>query len=363
MAQVERHTGPAPVVDVEGDRGVGLGRRRRRDAVLVVEAGDLNPAGPALDVLPASGGQVEPRRQRHRAEQLLLLDPQRLRLEVGRLLHRDQRHQLEQVVLDDVAGGADAVVVARTAADADVLGHRDLDVVDVVGVPDRLEHRVGEAQREDVLHRLLAEVVVDPEHRPAREDLAQRVVELARRLEVVAERLLDDDAPPAAVASLRQAVLLELLDDVAEELRRDREVEGVVAGGPAGLVELLDRTAELVEGGVVGEVARDEPEALGELLPDLLAELGAGVLLHRVVDDLGEVLVGPVATRVADQAEARRQQAAVGEVVDRRHDLLARQVSGDAEEHQAAGTGDAGEAAVLGVPQRVGARHRVRCLR
>ena len=48
---------------------------------------------------------------------------------------------------------------------------------------------------------------------------------------------------------------------------------------------------------------------------------------------------------------------AVGEVVDRRHHLLARQVAGDAEEHQAAGAGDARQPAVLGVAQGVGAGH------
>jgi hypothetical protein len=76
-------------------------------------------------------------------------------VERDRLLHGGQREQLQQVVLDDVAGGADAVVVARAAADADVLGHGDLHVVDVVGVPDRLEHLVGEPERQHVLHRSL----------------------------------------------------------------------------------------------------------------------------------------------------------------------------------------------------------------
>ena len=52
-----------------------------------------------------------------------------------------------------------------------------------------------------------------------------------------------------------------------------------------------------------------------------------------------------------------RQQPAVGEVVDRRHHLLARQVAGDAEEHHAAGAGDARQPAVLGVAQRVGPGH------
>ena len=75
-----------------------------------------------------------------------------------------------------------------------------------------------------------------------------------------------------------QPVLLELTDHVAEERRRDREVERVVAAGAADLVELLDGAPQLVERDVVVEVAGDEPEALGELPPHLLAELGAGVL-------------------------------------------------------------------------------------
>ena len=134
-------------------------------------------------------------------------------------------------------------------------------------------------------------------------------VELARGLEVVAERLLHHDAAPRAVAAVGEAVLLELVDHVAEELRRDRQVEGVVAAGAADLVELLDGAPQRAEGDVVAEVALHEPEALGELAPHLLAELGAGVLADRVVHDLGEVLVGPVAAGVADQAEARAAAA------------------------------------------------------
>ena len=100
------------------------------------------------------------------------------------------------MVLDDVAGSADAVVVAGPPADADVLGHGDLHVVDVVGVPHRLEHLVREAQGEQVLHGLLAEVVVDPEDRVRREDLLDDRVELTGAGQVVPEWLLDDDAPP-----------------------------------------------------------------------------------------------------------------------------------------------------------------------
>ena len=174
-------------------------------------------------------------------EHLLLLGAQVVRVEGDRLLHRGQREQLQQVVLDDVAGGADAVVVAGAAADADVLGHRDLHVVDVVGVPDRLEHLVREPQRQQVLDRLLAEVVVDPEDRVGREHRLDDVVQLAGRLQVVAERLLDDDPAPLLAVLRRQPGPRELLGDHREELRRDRQVERVVAAGAADPVQVGDR--------------------------------------------------------------------------------------------------------------------------
>src|SRR5450759_3891796 len=71
------------------------------------------------------------------------------------------------------------------------------------------------------------------------------------------------------------------------------------------------------------------------------------------VDDLGEVLVGPVTAREPDQTEAGGQQAAVGEVVDGRQHLLARQVSGDTEQHETAGTGDTWETLVTRIAQGV----------
>ena len=67
------------------------------------------------------------------------------------------------------------------------------DVVDEVAVPHRLEQRVGEPQRHQVLDRLLAQVVIDPEHLRLVEHLEHLRVELARRRQVVAERLLDHD--------------------------------------------------------------------------------------------------------------------------------------------------------------------------
>ena len=83
-------------------------------------------------------------------------------VERNRRLHRDERQQLEHVVLHDVAQRARLVVVRAAAArHPTVFGDGHLHVIDVPAVPDRLEDAVGEPEREDVLDRLLSEVVID----------------------------------------------------------------------------------------------------------------------------------------------------------------------------------------------------------
>ena len=204
------------------------------------------------------------------------------------------------MVLDDVARGTDPVVVARTTPDADVLGHRDLHVVDVVGVPDRSEHLVREAQREDVLDRLLGSGRCGTRRRAehGRHDVAGSRAEGGRA------RRADHDAPPRPrrCAEPRAG---QLATHDGELARRDREVERVVAARATPLVELEDRLGELVEGVVVVEGPLDEADALLEVTPRLLAERGPGVLLDGFADDLREVLGRPLTAREAREREAR----------------------------------------------------------
>ncbi len=61
-----------------------------------------------------------------------------------------------------VAQRPGGVIEAAAVANAELFLDRDLDVVDVVAIPDRLEHAVGETQHQDVLDGFLAEVMVDP---------------------------------------------------------------------------------------------------------------------------------------------------------------------------------------------------------
>ena len=123
------------------------------------------------------------------------------------------------MVDDDVAQGADRVVEVAAVLDAEALGHRDLDALQGVAVPHRLEHRVGEPEVEHLLQPHLPQEVVDPVDLR----LVDVGVQLARqgpgRLLVVAEGLLDDHPGVG-----RQAGVGQPPDDGAEQERRYLQV-------------------------------------------------------------------------------------------------------------------------------------------
>ena len=154
------------------------------------------PPAAARGVLAAHGIRADGGRgdRPQAAHHLGLLVAHLVRLEQVRRLHRHQRDQLQHVVLHHVAQRAGLVVITRAAFEADGLRHRDLHVVDRRCVPQRLEQRVREPQREQVLHRLFAEVVVDAEDAIFVEDLAHGLVDLDARGVVVTDRLLEHDA-------------------------------------------------------------------------------------------------------------------------------------------------------------------------
>ena len=108
-ACVERHSGPAPRVDVQADRRVGLDVRVCCDAGLVTVA----------VVLPAD--EIDGRDRADRFEHLGFFIEQRVGGRVDGRLHRKVRHDLQQMVLHDVANRADFLVEASATFDAERL--------------------------------------------------------------------------------------------------------------------------------------------------------------------------------------------------------------------------------------------------
>ena len=175
--------------------------------------------------------------------------------------------------------------------------------------------------------------------------------------QVVAERLFDDHAAPAGLRRvvLGQAVLGELLGRPAQ--RSSAGSRGRTRGClrvPRLLVQVVEGLAQAIERVVVVEPAGTNRMPLASCSQTVSLKGVRAWACTQVLGLGGEVLVRPVPAAEADQGEARRQQAAVGQVIDRRHELLAGQVAGDAEEHQRGGPGDPVQAAVPAVPQRIG---------
>ena len=125
----------------------------------------------------------------------------------------------------------------------------------------------------------------------------------------------------------------------------------MVAAGSARAVKLGDGVGQLTVGVGIVEGTRDEAQARAQLVPRALVKAGAGVSLDGCAYVFLKVLGAPVAAREAGQGERRVEEAAVGEVVDRGKELLAREVARDAEDDEAAGRGDARKPAILGITQ------------
>ncbi len=216
----------------------------------------------------------------------------------------------------------------------------DLHVVDVVAVPERLEDRVAEAQRDQVLDRLLAEVVVDAEDLPLGEHAVEVGVEGIGAREVVPERLLDDEAREAALVLRDHAGGREVVVDRPEHARRDRAVVDAVAARAVGAIELFELLAEAHEVRGVLELARHVVQAAREVGPHHVVDrLAARELADGLAHARAKLLFADVGQREADDRHARRQEARDGEVVERRDQLAARQVARGAEDDEDARRG------------------------
>jgi hypothetical protein len=196
-------------------------------------------------------------------------------------------------------------------------------MVDVVAVPDRLEHAVGEAQRQQVLHGLAAEVVVDAEDAVLGEDRVQPLVQLPGRSEVGAEGLLGDH--PSALSEPEPA---DLVHRRFHRLRRQGEIDerlGILA-------ELLPRRGDLVSQVLETVADAHEPQRRGEALPSLAIAGPAARVTNRIPRKLTEFLIVERLAGCADDPEPLGHQTHSHQVVHPRQQLALGEVAGGAEE-------------------------------
>ena len=118
------------------------------------------------------------------------------------------------MVLHHVAQCAGAIVIAAAAFHADLFSDRDGHVIHIAPVPDGLEQRIGKAKCQHVLHRFLAEVMVDAVRLRFVEVAGERAIQGGSGIKIVADGFLDYDARTIPVG--RQAGMAEKGGDFAE---------------------------------------------------------------------------------------------------------------------------------------------------
>ena len=123
------------------------------------------------------------------------------------------------MVLHHVPQRPRVLVITRSRADAFFLGDRNLDVIDVFVIEQWLEDHVRKPQDQDVLDRLLAEIVIDAVDLPFLEDLCDRVVDHLAVREIVADRFLDDMRANGRSSSGARTAPGQLLDGRAKQGR------------------------------------------------------------------------------------------------------------------------------------------------
>ena len=142
-----------------------------------------------------------------------------------RRLHGNHTQHLQQVVLHDVTQNASLVKVAGTPANSDVFRKRDLYVVNIPVVPDRLEKSVGKAHEQDVLHRLFAEIVVYAQNLFLTEGIKQLCIEFLSCVKVVPEWFLNQNPLGTVFVSVLFGKWPDQADEILHAVRRHGKIE------------------------------------------------------------------------------------------------------------------------------------------
>ncbi len=124
------------------------------------------------------------------------------------------------MVLHHVADCASFLVITTAVADAEFFADGDLNVINGFAVPEPLENGIGKAEHQNVLHGFLAKIMVNAANLRFMREACQLGVQRVRGCEVMAERLLHDEALPAAFVAVfvQKFGIVQLFDDNAELL-------------------------------------------------------------------------------------------------------------------------------------------------
>ena len=188
-------------------------------------------------------------------------------------------------------------------------------------VPQGLEHCVGEAQRDQILHRLLAEIMVDPVDAVVAEGLGKLALDLAAGVEIVADRLFDGDAR----ALVGEPHLLQIAGDGPEIVGRGGKVEDA-------FVHAKQLGQGLIVLGVI-QIALAVAQTYGEPRPGVLGERLARLLHDRLARAGDEIGFAEFGVRISADDEVFRQMPFGIQEIERGVEHFLRQIARRPEDH------------------------------
>src|SRR5215471_3375955 len=211
-------------------------------------------------------------------------------------------------------------------------------MVDIVAIPQRLENSVAEAQNEQILYGVFAQVVIDAVDLILFEDVVDNLVQLLCRNQVAAERLFNNDPHPCfRIARPRKARAAELLDDVDVNFGWSGKIKDSIAAKIVRSIEFNEAPGELGVGFLVAVVSWTIKKIRREFVPFARVDRpafrnGLGSFTGRVA----ERLVRHRGAREAYDRVAFAERIMRREIEECRNDLAFREVSGSAEKNDGA---------------------------
>ncbi len=162
-AQQKRHAPPAPVIHIKSHGGKCFGDGIVRHAFLVPVSGHGFAPDASRPVLGSNRAMAHIFRihAAHGAHHLHLLIPHGIGIQGNRRLHRHQGHHLNQMALNHVSQRAGLFIITRAIFNTQRFGHGDLDVINVISIPQWLQHRIGKTEHHQILYGLFPQIMVN----------------------------------------------------------------------------------------------------------------------------------------------------------------------------------------------------------
>ena len=127
------------------------------------------------------------------------------------------------MVLNHVAQGTRAFVIPSASFESHRFGRRNLHVLNVAPVPDRLKEGVGKPQGQNILYRFFTQVMVYPVNLLFGKKPAQQGIQLLSRFKVMPKRFFNHNPHPRFVATERK--FTEVRGNIGHQLRGYGEVK------------------------------------------------------------------------------------------------------------------------------------------